>query len=290
MSDLIQPPQQTNGSSLRTAILVGGAIAFLAANVYLYLQVDHLRTDLAKLRESMSTEITNLRETSTVMTASQRRHLDNLKGELDTARRQASQATNQAKTEALNRAEQLAKKLADEQQKQERQVTSQLSEVKDAATTANAKIADVSGDVSTVKTQVASTRSELEKTISDLKKVTGDLGVQSGYVATNQKELSALKRLGERNYFEFNLGKTKAPQRVGDVTLFLKKADPKRNKYTLEVIADDKKVEKRDRNVNEPVQFYVAKARQPYELVVNEIKKDQIVGYLATPKDQIARN
>lgn len=65
--------------------------------------------------------------------------------------------------------------------------------------------------------------------------------------------------------------------------------DLKKNKYTLELVADDKRVEKKDKNVNEPVQFYVAKARQPYELVVNEVKKDQIVGYLATPKVQQSR-
>jgi hypothetical protein len=70
----------------------------------------------------------------------------------------------------------------------------------------------------------------------------------------------------------------------------LKKTDPKRNKYTIEVLADDKTTEKKDRTVNEPVQFYTLKAKQPYEIVVNSVKKDQIVGYLATPKDQVSRN
>ena len=164
------------------------------------------------------------------------------------------------------------------------------TEVKDVSTSANAKIADVNGEVSNVKNQVASTKAELDRTIGDLKKVTGDLGVQSGYIATNGKELAALKRLGVRNYFEFNLAKSKTPQKVGDITMLLKKVDQKRNKYTLEVHADDKMTEKKDKNINEPVQFYVAKARQPYELVVNEVGKDVIKGYLATPKDQIARN
>ena len=72
--------------------------------------------------------------------------------------------------------------------------------------------------------------------------------------------------------------------------MLLKKTDPKKNKYTIELVADDKRVEKKDKNLNEPVQFYVAKARQPYEIVVNEVKKDQIVGYLTTPKVQSARN
>jgi hypothetical protein len=245
---------------------------------------------MAKLRETVLTEITNLRETSSVTNQTARRHLDSLKEELEAARKQANSAASQAKAEALRHVEDLGKQIQAEQQKQQQQVASELSEVKQTAGTANTKIAEVSGDVTTVKSQLGMTQADLQKTISDLKKVTGDLGVQSGYVATNGKEIAALKRLGERNIFEFNLGKTEQPQRVGDIALLLKKADPKRNKYTIEVLADDKTTEKKDRTVNEPVQFYTLKAKQPYEIVVNSVKKDQIVGYLATPKDQVSRN
>lgn len=286
----INSMQPSGSSGVKTALVAGAIVALVAANVYLYVQVDRLQTEQTRLQDKILTEITNLRDASTVTTASQRRHLDTLKEELQAAQRRAELAANQAKMEAFSKTDQVAKKLAEEQQKQQQQVSSELSEVKQAATTANAKIADVSGDVTNVKTQVASTKSELDKTISDLKRVTGDLGVQSGLIATNGKELAALKRLGERNYFEFSLAKSKKPQRVGDITVLLKKADPKHNKYTVEVMADDKKTEKKDRNVNEPVQFYVANARQPYELVVNQVKKDQIVGYLSTPKVQTARD
>jgi len=263
----------------------------LAANVYLYMQVDVLKTEISKLRESIATEVTNLRENSSATSDTHRKSIETLKSELEAARRTAATAASHAKAEAETHADQIARQLADEQKRQAQQVASQISEVKDANTATNTKIADVNSEVGTVKTQVASTKSELDKTIGDLKRVTGDLGVQSGYIATNGKELAALKRLGERNYFEFNLAKAKTPQKVGDITLLLKKTDPKRNKYTLEVYADDKMTEKKDKNLNEPIQFYVAKAgRQPYEMVVNEIKKDIIKGYLATPKDQIARN
>lgn len=284
------PAQPPSGSGTKTAVVAGALVALVAANIYLYVQVTGLRADLAKFQETTQTEITGLRDTSSVTTAANRRHLETLKTELAEARRQASQAAGQAKVEAVAKAEQLSRKLAEQQAAQERQMTSQIHEVQQVASTANAKIADVSGDVTNVKSQVASTKSELDKTIADLKKVTGDLGVQSGYIATNGRELAALKRLGERNYFEFDLGKTKQPQRVGDITILLKKTDPKRNKFTIEVMADDKLTEKKDKNVNEPVQFYVAKAKQPYEIVVNSVKKNQIVGYLATPKDQVARN
>jgi chromosome segregation ATPase len=288
VSDL--SPNVDSGSGWKGGVVAGAIVALLAANVYMYVQLDKMRTDLTKFRESMMTEVTNLRDTSTVTSQSNRKHLDTLKDQLEEARRQASIAASQAKSEATKRAEQLAKQLEDEQKRESQRVSSELSEVKQSASTANAKIVEVSGDVSSVKGEVASTKAELEKTIADLKRTNGDLGVQSGLIATNGRELAALKALGERNYTEFNLAKTKTPQRVGDITLLLKKTDPKKNRYTVEVQADDKITEKKDKGVNEPVQFYVAKARQPYELVVNTVKKDVIVGYLSAPKNQVARN
>ncbi len=280
------PPAESN---LKSAILIGAVLALVVANVYLYLQVDRLKGDLAKQQEALATEASNVRDLTSVMSATQRRHFESLRNELDSTRQQALQAASLAKSESLKNTEQVAKRLTEEQKRQQQQVNSELSQVKEVATTANTKLDSVSTEVTGVKGDVANTKSELQKTIADLHRVTGDLGVTSGLVATNGKELAALKRLGERNYFEFNLGKTKQPQRVGDITLKLKKADPKHNRYTVEVIADDKSTEKKDKTINEPIQFYTAKARQPYEIVVNQVKKNQIVGYLSTPKEQIAR-
>jgi chromosome segregation ATPase len=278
---------------LLIALVSGGLIALIAANIYLYVQVDHLRDEVAKVSTTLSTEMTNLRDASTVTTASQSRHLEKMKADLEAARAQAhDQArtlSSQAKAEAQAHADQLARQIQAEEAKVQQQVSSEISDVKSAANTANAKIADVSTDVGGVKTQVSATQAELQKTIADLHSTRGDLGVQSGLIATNAQELQALKRLGERTYTEFKLGKTKVPQRVGDITLKLKSVDAKKNRYTVEVMADDKLTEKRDKNVNEPVQFYTSKARQPYELVVNQVQKDLIVGYLSTPKEQSGR-
>ena len=289
---IYQEPQ-SKSSGLLVALVAGALIALIAANIYLYVQVDHLRTDVAKVRESLSTELSNLRDASSVTTASQSRHLETLKTDLEAARAQARDysrtSSSQAKAEAQAHADQLARQIQAEEAKVQQQVSSEISEVKTSANTANAKIADVSTDVGGVKTQVSATQAELQKTIADLHSTRGDLGVQSGLIATNAQELQALKRLGERTYTEFKLGKTKVPQRVGDITLKLKSVDPKKNRYTVEVMADDKLTEKRDKNVNEPVQFYTAKARQPYELVVNQVQKDLIVGYLSTPKEQSGR-
>src|SRR6266571_3612288 len=220
------PPADDSGSNLKTAILAGAVIAMLAANVYLYMQVDVLKTGISKLRESIATEVTNLRENSSATTATHRKSIETLKSELEAARRTAATAASHAKSEAESHADQIAKQLAAEQKRQAQEVATEISAVKAEATTTNSKIGEVNSEVSTVKSQVASTKSELDRTIGDLKKVNGDLGVQSGYIATNGKELAALKRLGERNIFEFNLAQSKVPQKVGDITLVLKKTDP----------------------------------------------------------------
>lgn len=291
MSSPMYTPQPS-GSGVKTALVAGGLIALLASNIALWYRLETTRSEDRAASQAMLSEISALKEATSATTASHRHSLDTLKEELEAARQQANQAAGHAKQEAQAHADQLAKQLADAQAKQQAQVQSQLTDVQKEASTANTKIGEVSGDVTAVKTDLGSTKAELDKTIANLNKVQGDLGVQSGYVATNAKELDALKRLGERNYFQFTLvKKDKQPKRVGDISLKLRSVDKKHNKYTLEVLADDKMVEKKDKGINEPLQFYVAKGgKQPYELVVNEVGKDQITGYLATPKDTAARN
>jgi chromosome segregation ATPase len=282
---------QPSGSGVKTALVAGGLIALLVSNIALWYRLETTRTEDRAASQAMLSEISALKEATSATTASHRHSLDSLKEELEAARQQANQAAGHAKQEAQAHADQLAKQLSEAQAKQQAQVQSQLTDVQQQASTANTKIGEVSGDVTAVKTDLGSTKAELEKTVANLNKVQGDLGVTSGYVATNGKELEALKRLGDRNYFQFTLvRKDKQPKRVGDISLKLKSVDKKHNKFTLEVLADDKTVEKRDKGINEPLQFYVAKAKQPYELVVNEVGKDQITGYLTTPKDTTPRN
>jgi hypothetical protein len=141
----------------------------------------------------------------------------------------------------------------------------------------------VKTDVGGVKTDVAQTKTDLQNTQAQLQSMKGDMGVQSGLIATNHDELEILKHKGDRNYYEFTLHKNQR-QPVSTVGLELKKADTKHSRYTLEVYADDKKIEKKDRGLNEPVQFYTGKDNYLYELVVNNMSKDQIQGYVSTPK------
>ncbi len=281
---------QPQRSGLAIPLLAGGLIALAAANIYLYVQLDHLQTDTTQKIEKLTAAVGGVRDASSVSTAAQARHIDALKEELANANSQARSMSSQAKVEAQAHADQLARQLQAEEAKMQQQVTGQISEVNQSVTAANAKIADVSTDVGAVKSQAAMTQSQLEKTIADLKSVTGDLGVQSGLIATNGTELQALKLRGERNYIDIKLGKTKVPQRFGDITLKLESADPKHNKYSVTLMADDKTTQKKDKSVNEPVQFYTSKGgHTPYELVINQVTKTGIVGYLSTPKDTSSR-
>jgi len=145
-------------------------------------------------------------------------------------------------------------------------------------------VADVKNDVGGVKTDVASTRSDLEATKSQLNRVVGDAGVMSGLIATNHSELEILKHKGDRNYFEFTLKKKDKPLLLSGIKLQLKKVDMKHSRFTLNVSADDRNIEKKDKNLDEPVQFYTGKNPVLYELVVNDIEKNSVSGYLSTPK------
>ncbi|MBM3753054.1 MAG: hypothetical protein FJW38_03645 [Acidobacteria bacterium] len=284
------PPPASNGGGLKIPILFGLVLALLAANVYLFLQLGKTKDDVKELQASLKTEIQGVHEVAAVSSKASQKYQTELKDQLEEARRQQAMAVGQAKLDAQKKVEDLERTLKQETRAVAQQMESKIGEVKEQTQAAQSKIGEVSTEVGAVKGEVAATKSELEKTIGDLKRVKGDLGEQSGLIATNGRELNALKALGERNYFEFRLAKQKNAQRVGDVAILLKRVDQKRNKFTIELTADDKKVEKKDKSINEPLQFYTSKARQPYEIVVNEVGKDLIVGYLATPKVQSVRN
>jgi chromosome segregation ATPase len=152
-----------------------------------------------------------------------------------------------------------------------------------AVSSVSSDVSSVKTDVGGVKTDLGNTQNELKTAESQLQSMKGDMGVQSGLIATNHDQLEILKHKGDRNYYEFTLDKNQRKP-VSTVSLELKKADAKHSRYTLEVYADDKKIEKKDRGLNEPIQFYTGKDNYLYELVVNSIDKNQVKGYISTPK------
>ena len=146
-------------------------------------------------------------------------------------------------------------------------------------------VSNVQTDVGGVKKDVVSTQKELASTQQQLHAVVGDLGVQSGLIATNSEQLNYLKHLGDRDYFPFTLHKGQSPSSISIVKLQLKKADVKHSRYTLLIYSDDKRIEKKNRDLDEPVQFYTGKTPMLFEVVINRIEKNQVSGYLSAPKN-----
>jgi hypothetical protein len=171
------------------------------------------------------------------------------------------------------RGEQTTARLATAQKQTEGQVAAVSSAVTDVQT-----------DVGGVKTDVAKTQSDLVDTNSQLTSMKGDLNGHSTLIARNSDELEVLKHKGDRSYYQFTLVRGQKKQ-VGTVTLELNRADSKRSKYTLTVFSDDKQYQKKDKSLNEPLQFFSGKDPLLFEIVVNNVSaKNTVTGYLSSPK------
>ena len=266
-----QESYQYEVSSTPRWILVVFIIVFLLVGFLFYAGYT-MRGELSRAHEKSARLVAQVDQTNS--------RLADLKGKLEVTTQKLGLTTAE-----LARARALAQTIRKEQQESDEKLLAQIGQVKQES---EAKIGQVSTELGGAKSDIESTRKELEATKGKLEHTIGDLGVQSGLIARNREEVEELRRRGERNIFEFDLRRTKRPQRVGPVQLALQRADAKRFRYTMTVYADDKSIEKRDKTVNEPVQFYVKGTRSPYEIVVFEVSKDRATGYLTTPKELAA--
>jgi len=286
-NDFESKPSHEPGGSRKAVLILGAGLALaLGLDAYQFAKAEHKAKDAEAVERSLQNQITKLSDaTSSAFDVDQQR-FNELKTALDNA---STTALRQAQSEAKRSSSQVARALERKQQ----EVANQLSDLKQQTDTklqdTSSKLEDTNTKLDTTNSKLDQVSSDTERNGSDLKRMVGDLGVMSGDIATNGKELAALKELGERNYFEFDLTKVKDGQKVGDIRISLKKSDPKHSRFTLNVMADDKIVEKRDRTINEPVQLYVSGSRQPYEIVVNQVKKNEVIGYLSTPKVKTPR-
>jgi chromosome segregation ATPase len=283
--NVVQEPKERQPiwlAALAAGIVVVGGFAF-----YQNSQLQEIRHDLAVSQRDVS----SLRTAVAGSSDEARKQIDGLRGQLVNTQQQSTEVLSQAQVIAKRRADAAVAKLDKKHSEQVAALNTQLTEVKESAALSSTRLAGVSSDVSAVQTDVADTKSRLDKSISELQSVRGDMGMMSGLVATNSKQIDVLRQLGDRNIYEFKLAKSSGLQRVGDISLRVLKTNVRRSRYSMAVSADDKIIEKKDKTANEPVQFYVAsKARQPYEIVVNEVTKDTVKGYLATPKVTTASN
>ena len=257
-------------------IVIAALVALGIVNIFLLYE-------LSATRASLEQQVTELKEQSNVLArrqetniqASDERH-NELRGEVLMAREKLGVTRRD-----LRRARELAQALGEEQKQASAQIVQQVSNLREESTV---KLGALTGNVTTNKDDIATTRKDLEETKLLLTTAVGDLSKHNVLIARNGEELEELRRRGDRTYVEFDLRKQKRPRRVGNISLKLKKTSTKRQRYTLELYADDKRIEKKNKTVNEPVQFYLARSRGLHEIVVNEVHKNRIVGYVASPK------
>jgi DNA repair exonuclease SbcCD ATPase subunit len=250
------------------------AVLFVALGVIAY--AGH------SIQTRLEQELSKADEQNKILTAQLEQanaRLADIKGQVEVTSQKVGMTQSEL-AEARSRAESIRKQQAASDQK----LSAAISE---AQKESEAKIGAVATDVTGAKKDIEANKTDLEATKSKLDRATGDMGVMSGLIARNHDDLEDLKRKGDRNYYEFTLQKSKTPQRVGPVQMALNKTDQKKSQYTMTVLADDKSIQKKDKTAGEPVQFYVKGGAKlaPYEIVVFDVGKNQISGYLATPKD-----
>ena len=262
---------ESSGTPRWISVLFGLLFVALAAvGVFAYTSTSKLSKDLGDAQKTNATLTTQLEQANM--------RVAELKSIVEVTQQKVGMTASEV-AGAKARAESIRK----EQVAADQKLTGQITAVQNES---NEKIGAVATEVGGAKKDIADTRSDLEATKAKLESTKGDMGVMSGLIARNHDDLEDLKRRGDRNYYEFNIKKAKNAQRVGPIQLNLNKTDPKKSKYTMTLIADDRQIEKRDKTSGEPVQFYVGGARgTPYEIVVFTVGKDQITGYLSTPKD-----
>ena len=242
---------------------------------------DSTTHDLAQFRDSSKEEATEIASKLDVLT----QRLGLTAGDLQKARQQFAQRIKQHQESVDNKlATELATKASTTDVDAVRQESAiKLAAVQEVQKDADAKLDTVSNDVTIVKTDLASARRDFARDLSDVRTRLSD------GIARNSSELALLRKKGERDYLDLDIRRNpKTPfQRVSDIQISVTKTDPKRQKYSVVILADDNHLEKRDRTVNEPVQFLVGHDQLRYEMVINTVDKDRITGYLSTPKDNV---
>jgi hypothetical protein len=256
---------ETQGSAGKWILLLL-AVIYVAGSVYFFYALRGRIDELGKGQSASNAEIAELTK-----------RMQSAEADSETLAKQLGMTKKELadRSAELTHEQRAAEQRLSEEQKKEASRISQVS----------GDVSNVKTDVGGVKTDVASTKADLAATMAKLQSTVGDLGVQSGLIANTRADLEVLKHKGDRNYYEFTLVKGASPQPVGTISLQLKKTDPKKGKFTINVSADDRTIEKKDRNVSEPIQFYTGRDHMLYELVVWTVDKKQATGYLSTPKN-----
>jgi hypothetical protein len=264
MSDM---PHNDGGSPMVRNILMVAAVIFMVGSVIFMVQAQIRLTDMEKQQIAAQKELA--------------KRIDDANGQMKAEISVVADRVGLTQKDLNKKASVLQ---SEEAATQQRLKSDEASTKEQFGAVAN-DVNGVKGQVTKVSADVSDTRNDLAVTKGKLESAIGDINKHSELIATNHDQLEQLRHRGDRDYVEFTLHKGKDPTHLSTISLQLKKVDPKKGEFTLYVLADDKKIEKKDRNVNEPLQFYTGKDRNLFEVVINAMDKDVVSGYMSSPKN-----
>lgn len=267
-----------SGQSLKFALVFVVLAALAVGQIYTLSRIGTIRESLeaqqATLKQTLSTQVDQqLSNKITSLETSNAQQIDALRAEIATASKRTGSSGKE-----FRKARAMVEQLQTEQREQAEKLKQEI-----AAKADQQQVGALSQDVTATKGDLESTKKLLDSTRSDLGMARSELGT---LIARNHDDIETLRKMGDRDYFEFTLARNKV-ERVANVGLLLKKTNVKRHRFNLALQVDDMEVEKKDRTVNEPVFFYIRGSKKPYEMVVNKVESNQVTGYVSTPKGAV---
>jgi len=257
--------------ALKFMVIFALMAALAIAEVITLGQLSTLKNTWESQRATMQKELSAaFNERLAAFESSNTQELEALKQEIGNATKRTGVAGRE-----LKKARAQVAKLEDEQHQQAEALRQEIALKADQQ-----QLGVLTQDLSSTKTDLDNTRKDVASVRSDLGMARSEFGT---LIARNHDEIEQLRKLGERDYFEFALERNRA-NKVAGVGLVLKGTNVKRHRFNLNLVVDDMTVEKKGRGINEPIFFYVAGSKRPYELVVNKVESKQVRGYLSTPK------
>lgn len=276
-----QEPTQASGPSSHTGkfVAVFGVLAVLAlAQLYTISKIgsvrESLETQQAAFQKTMTTQLEQKAASRVEPNDdANAQEFEALRKDVDEAKKRSGSTGRE-----LRKARAVVTQLQVEQRQSSELLQSELAKKADQE-----QVGTLSQNVSATRTDLDSTRTLLDSTRADLGMARSELGT---LIARNHDDIETLRKLGDRDYFEFTAEKGKVAQ-VANVGLVLTKTNTKRHRFNLNLRADDMEIEKKDRTANEPVFFYLKGQKKFYELVVNKVDSKTVSGYISTPKGAI---
>lgn len=280
------PPGGGRRSGWALGLSIAGLVIGLVLAVFLW-GFWKEQQEMNRQAAIMNEQITRLAE-STRMIADRleedKQRMDSLGSDIEVVQKKVGVTENE-----LRRARAVAEKIRQERERDVELLTDQIRAKADSQNLAalgeqtDTKFTEIDQKISVVKEDVSASRKEIEKTWQELTSLGLKMTEQGSLIATNAGGLDELRKRGERDYLQFDARK-KRKIKVGDVVVELRKADTKRQRADLKLFYDDREVERKKVYTNSPIRFYVGRDKVPYELVINQVIKNQIRGYFSVPK------